>query len=311
MTEHMSSISILDLRIFLPGLSAFLAQLDPYTWDVWAEHPVLFVLCHTYAAVIRANSLPTSITIMSPRTMAQTVRYATSTNRTRRTGANEMSVRSFIGSPTGIHCALLDLPPSPWQRRYAMGAEGKKLDTAKLIEHSSIGIENTATPGTNIQKAVLQQSFPDRKLPYRQFPHPPRPPTPGPQPRPGPLGPPRPPEPTPPPSPRRRSGGSTLVRLAAISVLKSKKLRAASTACVPSETGPREDSSAHGSIPGGLLQLLILAALQFLASTAVGSGFLAYKLHYSPSVPHAQGDVVGTAPTRSLTPVADLTVPAC
>ncbi|KAK8043382.1 hypothetical protein PG993_005812 [Apiospora rasikravindrae] len=192
-------------------------------------------------------------------------------------------------------------------------ASSTNLDTTKACEHSSISIKNTAVPGTDdVQKAILQQCVPGRKLPYKQFPHPPRPPTPGPQPRPGPLGPPRPPEPTPPPSPRRRGGGTTtLARLAAISVLNIKKFRAPIIASSHSDTGAREDPSAHGSVPGGLLQLLILAAIQFLASTAVGSGLLAHKLHYSPSVPHAHVDAVGTAPTSSVTPVADLTVPIC
>ncbi|KAK8074504.1 hypothetical protein PG997_009167 [Apiospora hydei] len=173
-------------------------------------------------------------------------------------------------------------PPQGCHTSYHTLAASTDLDTAKAFEQSSFGIENTVASGTDTHKAVLLEPFPGGKLPYRQFPHPPRPPTPGPQPRPGPLGPPRPPEPTPPPSPRRRGEDSTLVRLAAISVLNSKKLRAATTACGPRETGAQEDSSAHGIIPGGLLQLLILAALQVLASTAVGSGLLAYKLHYSP-----------------------------
>ncbi|KAK8061689.1 hypothetical protein PG994_008055 [Apiospora phragmitis] len=184
-----------------------------------------------------------------------------------------------------------------------------KLNTTKACEHPKSSIENTIPPGIDAQKYILQPFASGRKLPYRQFPHPPRPPTPGPQPRPGPLGPPRPPEPTPPPSPRRRGRGSTLARPAAISVLNSGKLRAAITASDHSETGPQENSSTHGSSPGELFRLLILAATGFWAS-AVGSALLACKLHYSPSVPHAPVETVGTAPTHSVTPVAGLDVPA-
>lgn len=169
------------------------------------------------------------------------------------------------------------------------------FDTPKTREHSRISTENTDAPGAHVQKATLRQLAPRGKLPYRQFPHPPRPPTPGPQPRPGPLGPPRPPEPTPPPSPRRR--GLTIARLAGILVFNSQKLQAAILATCDSETGAHKDKSAHDSIPAGLFQLLILAASQVLTS-AVGSGLLAYKLHYSPSVPHAQVDAVGPAPTQ-------------
>lgn len=195
---------------------------------------------------------------------------------------------------------LVIFPSKPFQDRhvsYHTTAARTSLDTTKTRELSRINTENTGTPGARVQKASLQQLTPGCKLPYRQFPHPPRPPTPGPQPRPGPLGPPRPPEPTPPPSPRRRGGGSAIARLAIISGLNSRKLLAAILATGHSETGAQKDNSAHGGIPAGPFQLLILAAFRFLAS-AVGSGSLAYKLHYSPSVPHAQVDAVWPAPTR-------------
>ncbi|KAK8123073.1 hypothetical protein PG984_011743 [Apiospora sp. TS-2023a] len=189
---------------------------------------------------------------------------------------------------------LVLLPSKPFQdchTSYHTIAAKTSLETSKTCEHSRISTDNTGTTGARVQKATLQQLAPSGKLPYRQFPHPPRPPTPGPQPRPGPLGPPRPPEPTPPPSPRRR-GGPNIARLAAICGFNSRKLLAAIIAT------DHSDNSAHGSVPAGPFQVLILAAFHFLAS-AVGSGLLAYKLHYSPSVPHAQVDVVGPAPTRS------------
>ncbi|KAK7985730.1 hypothetical protein PG996_005033 [Apiospora saccharicola] len=197
---------------------------------------------------------------------------------------------------------LVLLSSKPFQDRhnsYHTIAARTSLETPKTCEHSRISTNNTGTTGARVPKATLQQLASSGKLPYRQFPHPPRPPTPGPQPRPGPLGPPRPPEPTPPPSPRRR-GGSNIARLATICGFNSRKLLAAIIATYHSETGAQKDNPAHGSVLAGPFQALILAAFHFLAS-AVGSGLLTYKLHYSPSVPHAQVDVVGPAPTRSET----------
>ncbi|KAK8008178.1 hypothetical protein PG991_010729 [Apiospora marii] len=198
---------------------------------------------------------------------------------------------------------LVLFPSKPFQDRptsYRTITARADLDTPKTFQQSSISTESTGGPGARVQKATLRQLPPRDKSPYRQFPHPPRPPTPGPQPRPGPLGPPRPPEPTPPPSPRRR-GGPTIARFATISRFNSRKLLAAILATDHSETGAQKDSPPHGSSPAGRLQLLILAAFHFLAS-AVGSGLLAYKLHYSPSVPHAQADTVGPAPAHLQTP---------
>ncbi|KAK6859431.1 hypothetical protein PG995_003067 [Apiospora arundinis] len=151
-------------------------------------------------------------------------------------------------------------------------------------------------------------TFPGRKLPYIQFPHPPRPPTPGPQPRPGPLGPPRPPEPTPPPSPRRRDNRNPIpAGLAAVIASNICKSLAAIFSPDSSETGGQKEQD---SISDRYFQFLYLAAIHLLASAA-GSGLQPSRIRSSSLVPHAPLDIVGTAPTPLVTPIAEPSVRVC
>ncbi|KAK7984524.1 hypothetical protein PG989_011926 [Apiospora arundinis] len=181
-----------------------------------------------------------------------------------------------------------------------------KQDTSKACEYSEFSTKNTVKPTANVKIAIRDRYVPGGKLPYIQFPHPPRPPTPGPQPRPGPLGPPRPPEPTPPPSPRRRDNRSSIpAGLAAVIASNICKSLAAIFFPDSSETGGDQDS-----ISDRYFRFLYLAAIHLLAPAA-GSGLLASRIRSSSLVPHAPLDIVGTAPTPLVTPIAEPSVRVC
>ncbi|KAK8000715.1 hypothetical protein PG990_013315 [Apiospora arundinis] len=183
-----------------------------------------------------------------------------------------------------------------------------KQDTSKACEYSEFSTENTVKPTTNVKIAIRDRYVPGRKLPYIQFPHPPRPPTPGPQPRPGPLGPPRPPEPTPPPSPRRRDNRNPIpAGLAAVIASNICKSLAAIFSPDSSETGGQKEQD---SISDRYFQFLYLAAIHLLASAA-GSGLQPSRIRSSSLVPHAPLDIVGTAPTPLVTPIAEPSVRVC